>query len=225
MKDLFVPEIGVLVGLVIFSITYAAPVLAGANTVSLCHVADGSPHTILVNENATDAHLAHADTLGTCGVEPPVCGPGITACGSTCNDLSTDENHCGACGFMCPIGTYCAESSCVEISEPPLCDDADGDGVLDGSCGGTDCNDLNATVYPGAQELCGDLLDNDCNGIVDDRDQDQDLHILESCSSYTGPLPIDDCRDTNDGVHGGALEVCGDSFDNNCDGSLNEGCP
>ena len=42
--------------------------------------------------------------------------------------------------------------------------DGDGDGwtVDDG-----DCDDGDATVYPGAQEVC-DELDNDCNGIVND---------------------------------------------------------
>jgi len=224
VKNSSFPRISVLASLVILFASYATLALAGANTVSLCHVADGNPHTILVNENATNSHLAHGDSLGPCGVEPPVCGPGITACGSTCNDLSTDESHCGACGFVCPMGTYCADSSCVEISEPPLCDDADGDGVLDNACGGTDCDDLNAGVYRGALEVC-DGLDNDCDGIVDNVDADKDGHILFGCFDYIGSKPVDDCRDTNDGVHGGALEVCGDSFDNNCDGSLNEGCP
>ena len=33
--------------------------------------------------------------------------------------------------------------------------------------GGDDCNDGNAAVYPGAIEVCDDVLDNDCNGAVD----------------------------------------------------------
>jgi hypothetical protein len=42
--------------------------------------------------------------------------------------------------------------------------DADGDGAA--WC--NDCNDGNGAVHPGAPELCGNGLDDDCNGFVDD---------------------------------------------------------
>jgi alpha-tubulin suppressor-like RCC1 family protein len=60
--------------------------------------------------------------------------------------------------------------------------DADGDtygnaAVTQVSCTGApagyvsnslDCNDTNASVHPGAIEICGDGIDNDCNGVVDE---------------------------------------------------------
>ncbi len=44
------------------------------------------------------------------------------------------------------------------------CTDSDGDG----SCASVDCDDSDATAYPGAAELCGDSVDNDCDGSVDE---------------------------------------------------------
>jgi hypothetical protein len=31
-----------------------------------------------------------------------------------------------------------------------------------------DCRDDNAEVHPGAAEICGNGIDDDCNGVVDD---------------------------------------------------------
>jgi V8-like Glu-specific endopeptidase len=42
------------------------------------------------------------------------------------------------------------------------CWDNDGDGYDDTACGGTDCDDNNFLVNPGADEVCGDGVDNDC---------------------------------------------------------------
>jgi len=96
--------------------------------------------------------------------------------------------------------------------------DLDGDKVLAATCGGTDCDDSEPSVHPGALELC-DGLDNDCDSIVDNKDADADGHIDMLCGSYTGPLPVDDCDDGNLGVNPDRDEVCGNGVDEDCSGA------
>lgn len=48
--------------------------------------------------------------------------------------------------------------------------DADGDGF--GPSG--DCNDENPLIFPGADEVCGDGVDNDCDGKIDAADPECD---------------------------------------------------
>lgn len=58
----------------------------------------------------------------------------------------------------------------------PPCTDEDGDGFsVEGElcgCGEMDCDDGDPLAYPGAEEVCGDTLDNDCDGDVDEEDSD-----------------------------------------------------
>jgi len=49
------------------------------------------------------------------------------------------------------------------------CADSDEDGYYVSGCtGGTDCNDNNANINPGASEVCGNSVDDDCDGSTDE---------------------------------------------------------
>ena len=90
--------------------------------------------------------------------------------------------------------------------------DCDGDGI---SVEEGDCDDMDAAVSPNASELCGDLIDNDCDTLVDEScDDDSDGYRIEQ----------GDCNDNDPAIHPGAVELCSDDIDNNCDGLFNEAC-
>jgi hypothetical protein len=48
------------------------------------------------------------------------------------------------------------------------CIDNDGDGYGINCANGMDCNDQNANMNPGLAEICGDGIDNNCNGFTDE---------------------------------------------------------
>lgn len=66
-------------------------------------------------------------------------------------------------------------------------DDADGDGFLQGD----DCDDTNAATNPAADEVCGDGQDNDCDGYIDDFDNDCTTKADDcGCASAPGRGPV-----------------------------------
>ena len=74
-------------------------------------------------------------------------------------------------GAACPVdpGTESITES-VEPCNRDECFDNDDDGYLEPSYPGDsgDCDDTNANVNPGAMEACGDGIDNNCDGQVDE---------------------------------------------------------
>ncbi len=101
------------------------------------------------------------------------------------------------------------------------CADADGDGFADAACGGADCDDSDASVYPGAEEVCGDGVDQDCDG--------QDLECGCPDADRDGLADADcggtDCDDTDPNVRPGVYEICNDGIDNDCDGLIDDADP
>ena len=88
--------------------------------------------------------------------------------------------------------------------------DHDGDGVPYNQ----DCNDNNSDIFPGADEICGDDIDNDCDGEID-----------EDCDMDGDGYPAgEDCNDYDEHMNPGAADIC-DGIDNDCDGMVDEECP
>jgi hypothetical protein len=96
--------------------------------------------------------------------------------------------------------------------------DADGDGYPAGSGPGEDCNDNAPKINPAAAEMCGDGIDQDCNGkdlpCDPDLDKDKDGYLFGS----------GDCNDDSAKIYPGAPEVCND-IDDDCDGIKDNGNP
>jgi hypothetical protein len=96
-----------------------------------------------------------------------------------------------------------------------------------------DCDDQRANVNPGHAEICGDGLDNNCNGVIDEnlityyRDEDGDGYgnpnrTTRACNAPSGYVGNNtDCNDRSDQAYPGGTEVC-DNLDNDCDGSVDE---
>jgi len=142
-------------------------------------------------------------------------------------------SECPACLFD-PGSVACqncmATTTCN--SDFALCSGlTDNDG--DGSFPPFDCDDNDASVFPGAQEVC-DGLDNDCDGTVDEltftyyTDADGDGYgvsgtgVQGDCDQPPNTATQSgDCDDANGTVYPGALELC-DGLDNDCNGEVDD---
>jgi len=185
---------------------------------------DGNPFTkdyaeefVSVCDEATQACTEEAyDFLHWCS---------MYSCGAECEENTDCESL--DCSHLtgCYNNTYreyslnqasCANCSCevfdCESSYSIIMTDMDNDGY--GEECGYDCDDSEESVYPGAEELC-DLLDNDCNGVVDDSFRDLDSDSIPDC--------LDD-DDDNDGIMDDEDYMTGSASDIECNEEIQIVC-
>ena len=126
--------------------------------------------------------------------------------------------------------------------------DTDGDGFGAGTVTNTctqpvgyvanniDCNNAVASINPGVFEVCNGLDDN-CNLLADDgltffnfyADTDGDGFgagtATNACAQPFGYVSSNtDCNNTNVAVNPAAIEICENAVDDNCNGTIDEGC-
>ena len=197
--------------------------------VKVCHLPPSNPsaaQTIEVLESQVASHLAHGDTRGQC-----VCPPGeVWVCYTA--DYSTDM--VGACerGTKTCAADGMSYGPCIgEITPvPEVCGDN-----IDNDCNGE--KDEECTGCVPSAEVCGDSLDNDCDGIVDDGcvcapgataacyDGPAGTEGVGVCAAGTMTCVADGSGYAAcGGSVGPSAETCGDGLDNDCDGTVDEGC-
>ncbi len=193
-----------------------------------CHDADDDTYGIGSGCDSQDCddmmsdyqswNATHTRCLGTLA-EGAVCadrdGDGASA-GASC---PTPDEDCD--DFNSQVTSGCGPCSCVDVDIdghfPTACMDAD--------CPArTDCDDTRMDVRPGAMEICGNGLDDDCAGgdmvcpaQCACTDVDGDGHYPIACTDVDCPMRTD-CNDALGGVHPGAMEICGNGLDDDCAG-------
>ncbi len=161
---------------------------------------------------------------------------GLLLAGAACTGTSDDDDTSSddADGDGVPSDTDCDDHNAyISPGAVEVCDgfdndcdasidegfDFDLDGYFtaaDPGClaayGQGDCADGDATIHPGASEVCNNI-DDDCNGIPDDV-PDGDVDGYTACQG--------DCDDNATSVHPGANEQC-DGRDNDCNNIIDDG--
>ncbi len=184
-------------------------------------------------ETGCDAPKGHVADSSDCDDDDPETYPGAA---ERCDDADND----------------CDGESDEDVTELWYADsDGDGDGdpettveSCDPGAGWVaddlDCDDDDDTIHPDAEEVCDDL-DNDCDGAIDDDDDDLDATTANTwhadddddgfgdpdsttpaCDQPSGWLgDASDCDDRDDDVNPDATEIC-DGLDNDCDDAIDD---
>ncbi|MEN0064417.1 MAG: MopE-related protein [Myxococcota bacterium] len=223
----------------------------------VCDSIDNNCDATIDEPTASDASTWYADTdadgFGNAAVNQIACNQpgGFVANNTDCDDGAAAVNPdatevCNAIDDNCD--TMIDDASSADASTWYADADSDGYGDADTTeracsqpggfvANAEDCNDAAGAVNPGADEVCGNAIDDDCDLQVDDpsaidasrwyADNDEDTYgdatdFQVACEAPDGFVANStDCDDAVSAVNPGATEVCND-IDDNCDTTIDE---
>ena len=162
---------------------------------------------------------------------------------STCENGSLDPGEIeidngGPCG--CWLRTHYRDSDGDNFGRAANRVFCDGAAPAGWALAPGDCRDFDAAINPGATEICGNNVDEDCDGMLDNGCVDQTWCLDNDSDTYprsTGcvvqstqpganwvvdPGSNYDCNDTNAAINPGAAEAC-NGIDDNCNSMIDEG--
>lgn len=184
-----------------------------------------NPGAVDIPNNSIDENCDGADNIDPSIIDND--SDGFTPATGDCDD--TDGAINPAAVELCTDGLDNDCNGLVDTQDinavdcPQTCFDNDGDtySIEGGICGSVDCNDNNADINPGVEEICDDAIDNDCDGSVDEGcditcpDVDSDGFQDAACGGT-------DCNDNDAAINPGSTEIPGNSIDENCNGASDD---
>ncbi len=223
------------------------------NATEVCNGIDDDCDSVIDDNVITQNYYNDMDGDGFgAGLIGNFCSPPSNS--SLTNDDCNDNNAAvrpGATEVCNGIDDDCNGSIDDNVVTQNYYNDVDGDGFGAGLIGNlcsppanssltnNDCNDNNAAIHPGVTDVCNSI-DDDCDGSTDEdgtltwwlnADGDNYAAATQStCTSpgagwtTTAPQFNGDCNDNNAAINPGAIEICANGIDDNCNGFIDEGC-
>lgn len=157
-----------------------------------------------------------AETIATSCQGDADCADGVFCNGAEIcapGSLGADAMGCVPGAAACEAGLTCQEDAQQCLGACEADGDGDDDGVDGVACGGSDCDDGDAAIFPGQMEVCdAEGVDEDCDpATLGGTDADGDGLVSDQCCNLgkDGLVCGGDCDDSLKGIGVGDWAHCG----------------